>query len=315
MVAERELRLLAVRPRFSYHARGAILHHAELIRTYHDELAASDLKEAPRRDKFLLLLQALFPTSAAELARYTDGVEKAVRIPTSGADLIRHGSIDAYYGDLVIEFERSLPSKRAQAEEQLRTYCAGLWNGESPRRSYICVASDGLQWLTYHPVAASSGSLRPEDVTLETREALSLGTDGASMESFYLFLNRIFFREGRLGPTVETFTRDFGVQSHLYAYVEPEISAAFAAVQDDPEVALSYSEWSRYLTYTYGNLATTAHLFCKHTYLAMLARFIVWAALLEGDEAAETPSTDVVSALMRGDYFERKPGFPRRQFA
>ena len=82
-------------------------------------------------------------------------------MPTSGAQFIRKGSIDACYGDLVIEFERSLPSKREDAEQQLRGYCAGLWNAENPRRPYICIASDGLQWITYHPRAASDGQLRP----------------------------------------------------------------------------------------------------------------------------------------------------------
>lgn len=282
------------------------MQHAQTIERFHNELRGSDLKEAPRRDKFLVLLQALFPSSADELRRYTDGIEKAVSLPTSGAELIRRGSIDAYYGDLVIEFERSLPAKRAEAEGQLRAYCAGLWNDEKPRRFYICIATDGLQWITYHPVADTDGPLQPEDVHLEVKENLSLGPDASSHESFFLFLNRLFFREGRLKPTVEIFTRDFGVQSHLYAAVQPELAAAFASVKDDPEVALSYSEWSRYLTYTYGNIATNEQLFCKHTYLAVLARFIVWAALLEGEEAAALPSTELVTALVKGDYFERK---------
>ena len=189
--------------------------YAELIGQYFDDLRRSDLKEAPRRDKFLLLLQSLFPTCAEELRRYTDGTEKAVPIPTSGSELIRWGRIDAYYGDLVIEFERAIPAKREEAEDQLRAYCAGLWNTESPRRSYICIATDGLQWVTYHPETTADGPLRSEDVRLEAKETLILGKDSGSLESFFQFLNRLFFREGRLKPTVETFTSDFGVRSHL----------------------------------------------------------------------------------------------------
>ena len=105
---------------------------------------------------------------------------------------------------------------------------------------------------------------------------------------------------------METFTRDFGVMSHLYAALQPELAAAFESVKGEPEVSLSYSEWSRYLTYTYGNVATNEQLFCTHTYLAVLARFIVWAALLEADEAAAALSTEVVASLIRGQYFERK---------
>ncbi len=292
--------------RLSYSGTVGGAEYLKLIARFQSELKGSDLKEAPRRDKFLLLLQALFPSSVEELSRYTDGIETSVSMPTSGAQIIRKGSIDAYYGDLVIEFERSLSSKREEAEGQLRSYCAGLWNGENPRRSYICIASDGLQWITYHPRAEKAADLQAEDVDLAPGETLLLGSDASSHESFFLFLNRLFFREGRLRPTVETFTRDFGVQSHLYAALQPELAAAFESVRQEPEVSLSYSEWSRYLSYTYGNLSTTAQLFCRHTYLAVLARFIVWASLLERDEAASLPSTELVSALVRGDYFERK---------
>ena len=102
------------------------MQHTQLIARYFDDMKGSDLKEAPRRDKFLVLLQALFPSSAEELRRYTDGIETPVSMPVSGAQFIRKGSIDAYYGDLVIEFERSLPSKRAEAEDQLRSF-GGAW--------------------------------------------------------------------------------------------------------------------------------------------------------------------------------------------
>lgn len=88
------------------------MQHNQLIALYFDEMKASDLKEAPRRDKFLVLLQALFPSSAEELRRYTDGIETPVSMPVSGAQFIRKGSIDAYYGDLIIEFERSLSHAR-----------------------------------------------------------------------------------------------------------------------------------------------------------------------------------------------------------
>ena len=169
----------------SYSGTGGGVEYLGLISRFQSELKGSDLKEAPRSDKFLLLLQALFPSSAEELSRYTDGIETSVSMPTSGAQIIRKGSIDAYYGDLVIEFERSLATKRGEAEGQLRGYCAGLWNGENPRRSYICIASDGLQWITYHPRAEKGADLQAEDVALEPRETLLVGSDASSQEAFF----------------------------------------------------------------------------------------------------------------------------------
>ena len=282
--------------------------YLKAIAEYHDDLRDSNLKETPRREKFVVLLQRLFPTSAEEIRRYTDGAERAVDIATSGRELIKRGSVDAYYGDLIIEFERSLGATRAEAEAQLREYCSGLWNEEERRRSYICIATDGLQWVIYYPFADKSEEkqLRPEDIRLEKKETINLTADQSTHESFFLFLNRVFFREGRLNPTVENFRRDFGVESLLYASVQTELTAAFEAVEPTPEVKLAYSQWSRYLNYTYGNLATNKHLFCKHSYLSVLARFIVWAALVEGEEGAAEMLQELVTSLVRGSWFERK---------
>lgn len=55
----------------------------ELIGRYHRELKGSDLKEAPRRDKFLVLLQALFPSSVEELRRLAALGETASKAVTS----------------------------------------------------------------------------------------------------------------------------------------------------------------------------------------------------------------------------------------
>ena len=44
----------------------------------------------------------------------------------------------------------------------------------------------------------------------------------------------------------------------------------FESIRNEEEIELSYSEWSRYLTYTYGSVSTNEFLFCKHTYLSVL---------------------------------------------
>jgi len=49
--------------------KGGAVQHNQLIARYFDDMKGSDPKEAPRRDKFLVLLQALFPSSAEELRR------------------------------------------------------------------------------------------------------------------------------------------------------------------------------------------------------------------------------------------------------
>ncbi|MGA2976496.1 MAG: hypothetical protein ABSF77_14400 [Spirochaetia bacterium] len=274
------------------------------VHRYYLELKESGLKETPRREKFLVLLKELFPASVDEISKYTDGAEKSVGIQGTGNEIIKTGRIDAYFGDLIIEFERSMPSKRDEPKRQLREYCAGLWSIEPVRRSYICMATDGLTWYTWSPFSEKTGRIGPEDVELKERETLILSGDPKSCEDFFLFINRLFFREGQLRPTVESFRKDFGLQSYLFEGVFRELEAAFDGVKAEREIALSYEEWSRYLTYTYGSMATSEALFCKHTYLSVLAKFIVWAALSHEQAAATPASSGLVRTLLAEELAE-----------
>ena len=285
--------------------RGSMERYLEAIQRYYADLKGSSLKETPRKEKFLVLLKELFPTAVEEIRKYTDGAECPVRMQTTGNEIIKTGSIDAFFGDLIIEFERFLPAKKSEAERQLREYCAGLWSSETIKRQYICIATDGIAWHTYFPASSKTNDIRPEDVELTEKETLVLNDGPRNFDAFFLFLNRLFFREGRLKPTVENFKKDFGLQSYLFERIARELSVAFQGIKDEPEVALSFSEWTRYLTYTYGSLATSESLFCKHAYLSTLSRFIVWAALSDKHHPFESTSLKLLSSLIQGDFFER----------
>jgi len=279
--------------------------YIQAIQRYSTDLKGTSLKETPRKEKFLVLLKELFPTAVEEIRKYTDGAEHTVRLETSGHEIIKTGSIDAFFGDLIIEFERSMPAKKTEAERQLREYCAGLWSSETIKRQYICIATDGISWYTYFPSSSKLNDIRPEDVDLTEKETLIINDEPGIFESFFLFINRLFFREGRLKPTVENFTKDFGLQSYLFESVYRELSSAFNEIKTEPEVALSFSEWTRYLTYTYGSLSTNESLFCKHAYLSTLSRFIVWAALSQSHNQYDQTSLRLIISLIQGDYFER----------
>ena len=98
--------------------------------------------ESAKTHRFSALIAELFPgTSAA--TEFTAGVEKLARIDTGTGT--KRGRIDAYHGNAVIEFERSLKATGDEAERQLREYTAGVWKKEG-RRQLVCVASDGILW-------------------------------------------------------------------------------------------------------------------------------------------------------------------------
>ena len=98
---------------------------------------------------FLGLVAELFPKSGV-VAALAKGAEKTVRVQIEGEERLRR--TDTYYGNALIEFERSLDSSLAQAELQLKEQAAGVWTEEGePDRPLLCVASDGLTWRVYRP--------------------------------------------------------------------------------------------------------------------------------------------------------------------
>jgi hypothetical protein len=95
-----------------------------------------DAKETYKRERFLMLLSELFPEEREALERYVEGSETGIVVQTKPGK----GSIDAYYGNLVIEFERDLgiKAKYEEGARQIREYVSGLWNEEGRnKRAYI----------------------------------------------------------------------------------------------------------------------------------------------------------------------------------
>src|SRR5215208_7820922 len=78
--------------------------------------------ESAKTHRFSALVATLFPGTSAS-TEFAAGVEKMIRIDTSSGE--KRGRIDAYHGNAIIEFEKSLKATGAEAERQLREYTAG----------------------------------------------------------------------------------------------------------------------------------------------------------------------------------------------
>ncbi|HSH60014.1 MAG TPA: hypothetical protein VK988_10305 [Acidimicrobiales bacterium] len=114
------------------------------------ETLAKAANEAQKREAFIALAATGFGDSslASSLAL---GAEYQVLFREAG--LVRRGAIDCFYGNLVIEFEKTLQATgAAHALEQLRGYVAGAWNEDGgTHRAYLAVASDGVHWRSIPP--------------------------------------------------------------------------------------------------------------------------------------------------------------------
>jgi SAM-dependent methyltransferase len=266
--------------------------------------------ESAKTHRFIALVGQAFPGSAI-LSKLTAGIEKAIRIQLP--EKAKKGHIDSYFGNAVIEFEYSIKATGKVAEQQLREYCSGVWAKEGkPYRPLLAFASDGVVWRTYRPSLPSNleEPPKPGDVNLEPLRELTV-TD-SNLFDFYLFLNTLLFRMGGVVPSAEQFRQDFGKESLAYGDALETLGMAWRRAREEKEPDLAYRNWQRYLTVTYGSLpaGTSAkgqelteieELFLKHTYLASVARLMIWASISLGKSAK--PYAEVADMVLSGEFF------------
>jgi type I restriction-modification system DNA methylase subunit len=286
----------------------------EILRNYVREVKSLP-NEAAKRSRFAALIAELFPGTNA-VTEYSRGVEKLIRIDRPTGE--KRGRADAYYGNAIIEFEKSLAATLAEAESQLREYVAGTWQKDTAHRPLLAIASDGINWKIYRPVLPAGENPTPETVTLDELRPFKLGED--SLGAFWLWLTSLLFRPQQVEPTAERFQLDFGTWSPLYREGMAALKRAWVKVNGGSEAKLAFETWQRYLTVTYGRLTedTTAtrdpetaqeiseleNLFLRHTYLASIARLLIWAALSQGK--GNDDLRKVANDVLSGRYFQSK---------
>ncbi len=259
------------------------------------ETLAKAANEAQKREAFIALAATGFGDSslASSLAL---GAEYQVRFREAG--LVRRGAIDCFYGNLVIEFEKRLQATGAHALEQLRGYVAGAWNEDGgTHRAYLAVASDGVHWEVYSPRhAKADGPIDASHITLELTETCDASVVGA--DGLRLFLNRLLYREFLLSPTVANFVGDFGLDSPAFKRASTDLEQKLDELSDDPQRTVLQRQWATSLRVAYGTSVDSDELFVRHTYLAVLARLLVWVALEH-----RHLSDDEVQDVLSGEYF------------
>jgi hypothetical protein len=260
--------------------------------------------ESAKTHSFVGLITSLFPGHSA-VKDYLGGIEKVVRIDTAAGE--RRRRIDAYYGNAVIEFEKSLAATGRTAERQLREYACGVWTDSKQRgRPLLCVASDGIHWQLYSPrlAADAPAKLRAQHVSLDLLRTFEV--KAGNLHEFWLWLTGFLFRPSRAMPSAERFQAEFGASSPAFADATDALSQAWQIASSEPEPQLAFETWKKYLTFTYGGLGgdkKAQHaLFLKHTYLVTIARLLVWASLSGGKTTDDLGS--VAHDVTTGEAFE-----------
>jgi hypothetical protein len=228
------------------------------------------------RDAFLQFLRSVFPR-----LEEAEPILLEKHIP---ALRVRGGYADALYGDLIFECKRRLDdASRAQGHEELTRY---LGNQQHPER-YLGILTDGETLEVY---ALRNGDLEPVD-------QLSLSGEAAGQAK--LWLDCYLFHENNLVPTANDVALRFGERSPTFWHSLRVLGEIWRQVGDDATAQTKFVEWQSLLSIVYGSAVGDEGLFLRHTYLALFARGLAFAALRR-----RAPKADEVAGIITGETFE-----------
>jgi len=279
---------------------------SEIVQSYLEQVKKLNT-EASRSQRFTTLLSELIGSDSEFYQEYVQGLEYSLStgVKSDKIDSIVRGRADSLIGNLIVEFEPSLPRKLDEACEQLKKYAAIQWanEGAAGRRPYICIATDGERFYSYSPRAAGdfAQSPRPNRVDLVQIEYLDW-TKTESEQALY-WIDRHFLRRERLVPASERIEQDFGPLSHAFLTSFNDLNSIWDRLRDKSEFAVLYENWDKYLRIVYGEKVAGAELFIKHTYLATLAKLMVWIRI---EKAPPSALEGIVGDLLGGSYFQNR---------
>ncbi len=252
------------------------------FRAYVEEAGRANT-EAAKCFLFLEFVRRVFGVkeSADAASKLFPALEKHVGTQTLAYK--RSGRIDAYLGSLIIEFKLDLRNQAESAEQQLKRYADALAQvGENP----LLMASDGIRLRAYR--STLSGLQPVDEVDLSSRLP----------REAYLWLDRYMMVRTALPPEASAFAAEFGLGGPVFKIVSSELGSLWQSVRSEPEISLALDQWRIHLSNVYGEQVASEEMFLRHTYLALLAKLMVYMRLSPG-----VPSGEEILRVVRGEAF------------
>lgn len=244
-----------------------MLHAQEL------EVLVEELAERPGHEKVRALLHRLLVDGLGVKSRQIDFEKSAPEV---------HGRIDALLGRTVFELKSDLRRERGDAEKGLARYLRE--REEKTAERYVGIATDGAEFIAY---------FRRDS---EVEEVSLLRVDVNAPAELVSWLRSTVAAGNDLVPDPKTIRQEFGRESLAARRVLGELMDLWNEESRTPEALLKRELWSGLLTLAYGADVGDESLFLQHTYLVIVAKTIVWAALVD-----EAPND--AAALLHGEAF------------
>ncbi|MCM8808516.1 MAG: N-6 DNA methylase, partial [Candidatus Omnitrophica bacterium] len=266
------------------------------IKKYIEDIT-KQYSESAKSQRFTLLLKELFENIKVDfIDKYLTGIERYITIKDK--DICIKGEVDAFYGNLIIEFEKDLNKNLKEAQAQLKKYSFILYKNNILKNP-LTIATDGLNFMVYLPLIEKASS--PDEV--ELREIQRISFIDEKPEEIYLWLDRYFMRTSPKSPTTEEIKNDFGLKSPLYNFTFASLMELWNENKNKEEFKIIFDNWEKYIGIVYGSEIGSDELFIRHTYLATLAKLMILKRFSEGFIKEE----GIIEAL-KGHYFSKRMG-------
>lgn len=195
------------------------------------------------------------------------------------------GRIDAFWRHLIIEVKTDLERERADAQAELKKY----FEAQRHPLDYLGLVTDGLRFEVYLYESQQAGVRLISGFALEAGQPLHA----------FRHLDQVFFTGQRLAPTSGDIVVRLGQHSAVFNASLRHLGALYDAVAADSTVQTKFREWNTLLAKVYGSPLGDRTLFLKHTYLVMVSRAIVAAALAP----AQVTKAKDFRGLVDGEFF------------
>ncbi len=218
-----------------------------------------------------------------------------MEVPVASRLLMVKGRIDAVFGNLLFEFKVNVDREIDDAMRELALYFQAL-HEKSQNTRYLGIATDGIKFKVFKPIFDNVGRIKKIDEI----DSLNLREAQISAEKTYLWFDSYLFTSERVPPTTEDLKKRFGVGSPTFAFVKDELSVMLSSLRGTT-VATKLENWGKYLEVAYGDNLTSDELFVKHTYLATIAKIIVYLHLY----GEKMPAREDIRQILDGQAFQQ----------
>ncbi len=278
---------------------------AEITHEYLESVKKLNV-EAARSQRFTSYLAELIGSESEFYQDYVGGLEYSLStgVKLDKVDCILRGRADSLIGNVIVEFEGSLPLKLNEATEQLKKYTTIQWvkEGYENRRPYICIATDGERFYSYTPTPSDEFNTCQDPCNVVLTEIEMSDWTCIEPDQALFWIDRYFLRKERLTPSSDLIEKDFGSLSHAFLTSSNELLSAWEEVHENSAFAVMFDNWDKYLRIVYGEKVAGADLFIRHTYLATLAKLMVWVNMTK---SPPSKIDEVLTKLLNGEFFQK----------